>query len=480
MIGRKTLKQISICFLSGVLILAGCAQAKATTPVAVTQVSTGTPSPVPTGTHTFTPTATPTASITPLPTIATYTPTFDVSTIVTITPAPNAQCPKIDSAIYPETYLPEKLEYPSANSAQLIVEYLNHGGNTEALVRRLDQIYPITEFSGGYAHHDLTGDQNDEFLYVDLYYNGKPIIFSCKDRTYNVLAILSGNYDHDFYKTDIEDLIPDGIPEIIVEGTSGVSFPVSTFYVYRWAGRAFSLLEQITFAATRQIEIKDVDGNGTKEIILIGDNPGCFSCKNFIPQRQRTVTYSWNGKNFVEVSNEFGSPEYRFQAIQDADGSTISGKFNRAIKLYKQVISDKKLEWWSPARMQYEQEIYVWFPGVTPPPIPSEDKTEYPRLASYAYYRVMLIHLIENHESDANTTYNTLQQEFNRDPYGLPYVEMATAFWEAYQTTHKMYDGCTAAIQYAVEHPEILNPLGSDYHGWQSHTYVPADVCPFR
>ncbi|HEX9387848.1 MAG TPA: hypothetical protein VF918_16110, partial [Anaerolineales bacterium] len=60
------------------------------------------------------------------------------------------------------------------------------------------------------------------------------------------------------------------------------------------------------------------------------------------------------------------------------------------------------------------------------------------------------------------------------------YVEMATAFWDAYQSTHKMYDGCAAAIQYAVEHPEILIPLGSDYHGSQSHTYVPADVCPFR
>jgi hypothetical protein len=43
-----------------------------------------------------------------------------------------------------------------------------------------------------------------------------------------------------------------------------------------------------------------------------------------------------------------------------------------------------------------------------------------------------------------------------------------------------MYDGCAAAIQYAVEHPEILIPLGSDYHGWQSHIYEPADVCPFR
>ena len=37
-----------------------------------------------------------------------------------------------------------------------------------------------------------------------------------------------------------------------------------------------------------------------------------------------------------------------------------------------------------------------------------------------------------------------------------------------------------AAIQYATKHPEILVPLGSDYHGAQSHTYAAADVCPFR
>jgi hypothetical protein len=61
-----------------------------------------------------------------------------------------------------------------------------------------------------------------------------------------------------------------------------------------------------------------------------------------------------------------------------------------------------------------------------------------------------------------------------------PYVELATAFWEAYQSTQRMYDGCAAAIQYAVEHPDILIPLGSDYHGAQSHIYVPEDVCPFR
>ena len=110
----------------------------------------------------------------------------------------------------------------------------------------------------------------------------------------------------------------------------------------------------------------------------------------------------------------------------------------------------------------------------------SEDLTEYPRLAAYAYYRIMLLHLVQGQEAEAASTYQTLQETFGTDSYTAPYVEMASAFWERYQSTKKMYDGCAAAIQYVVEHPEILTPLGSDYHGWQSHIYEPADVCPFR
>ncbi|HSO12350.1 MAG TPA: hypothetical protein VLT51_08235, partial [Anaerolineales bacterium] len=205
------------------------------------------------------------------------------------------------------------------------------------------------------------------------------------------------------------------------------------------------------------------------------------SCSNFLPQRQKTVTFEWNGKEFFETSIEFAPPEYRFQAVQDADAATHSGKLDEAFRLYGEVISNKNLEWWSPERFAYEQDAsYRWIPGITPVPEPPVNLTEYPRLAVYAYYRILLLHLAQGQEAEAASTYQTLQETFGSDPYAAPYVEMASAFWEAYQSTNKMYDGCAAAIQYAVEHPEILVPLGSDYHGRQSHIYEPADVCPFR
>jgi hypothetical protein len=200
------------------------------------------------------------------------------------------------------------------------------------------------------------------------------------------------------------------------------------------------------------------------------------------PWRQSIYTYMWDGNIFVEQPTEYVQPVYRFQSIQDADVAVIVGKYEKANSLYEEAISKKDLEWWSVERQKYEQAVIdaPWFHEPTPFVEPLPDINEYPRLAAYAYYRIMLLHLVQGNESDASTVYNTLQEKFGNDQYGRPYVEMATEFWKAYQSTHKMYDGCAAAIQYAAEHSEILIPLGSDYHGAQSKIYKPEDVCPFR
>ena len=442
--------------------------------------------PVQTSTPTLSPTVTqtpipPTSTVTPLPTIPTFTPPFDVSTIVTVTPAEKAECPTIDSTVNVRDHFPEILEYPSPNATDKILKFLNEGGNGETLVKRLDEIYMKSDFRGGYAIRDVTGDQVPEFLFIEINYFGKPIVFSCKNGSFEQLFVLSGDYDFWDYTIEIDDLVKDGVPEVIVTGTGGVSFPQSKIYMYEWDGQTFQILGTTGLSALRKVEIRDLDGNGTKEVIFNGDNPGCLSCSNFRPQRQRTIVLGWNGKEFAEIDNKFTSPDYRFQAVQDADAAVNTGELREAFSLYEEVISHKNLEWWSPERFAYEQDASIrWIPGITPIPEPTIDLTEYPRLAAYAYYRIMLLHLVQGQEAEAASTYQTLYETFGNDPYAAPYVEMASAFWESYQSTRKMYDGCAAAIQFAVEHPEILVPLGSDYHGWQSHIYEPADVCPFR
>jgi hypothetical protein len=171
---------------------------------------------------------------------------------------------------------------------------------------------------------------------------------------------------------------------------------------------------------------------------------------------------------------------YRFQAVEDADRATLLGEYDSALSLYQDVIFSDKLDSWSEERaLQISARLEVWYGTPTPTAFP-EDKTEYPRLAAYAYYRMVILHTFLSEMEAAQVKYATLQEKFPTGSPGQPYVEMASAFWDAWQSTHKMYDGCAAAIGYAAAHPEILTPLGSDYHGQQSHIYVPADVCPFR
>jgi len=471
------LKQIWIGVLSGVLILAGCAQRETVTPVAVIQQPTGTPSPSPIGTNTFLPTATPTLSITPLPTIPTFTPTFDASTIITVTPAQKAECPENDNSVKPNFEFDNK----TGGIELKILNFLNEGGSIQTIVTAL------AKTNNSYKLADITNDGNPDlilggFLMLDA--NDLPItydtfyILSCRNGQYSLFSgeqTIGTALFNTIY--EITDMNINGIPEVIIYNNKCSGGGCYSFFIGEWNGRTFvNLAHNIFLDSIIDGKIQDTNNDGTSELILTG---GLYN--RSAAWRSEIHTYMWNSKYFVEQPIEYVQPVYRFQAIQDADTAVI-GKNDRAIQLYQEAISNQRLEWWSIERQKYEQAIIdaPWNDELAPSVKPSEDKTEYPRLAAYAYYRIMLLHIVQEHESDASTMYKTLQQKFANDPYGQPYVEMATALWNAYQSTHKMYDGCAAAIQYAVEHPEILIPLGSEYHGSQSHTYVPADVCPFR
>ena len=457
--------------------------------------------PAQTGTPTVTPTATqtPTSTITPLPTIPTFTPTFDVSSIVTVTPAEKAVCPKEDFAIVPIFLNQCKDAHcndPDDLLASPLLNYLNAGGTVQELAVKLEEHHWLNspgrfgEISEALQVTDLTGDGVQEIAFVHFLWEGL-IVYGCHQGKYEIL--FTKRPDIFAQGLRIQDLNANGIPEIILdEPNRGYTAAIS---IYEWDGDSFVSLvrafdngyEQEEFVApniVQSISYIEKEKNGTIEIVISQGEPAKidFVAKG-LPWRDKTTTLSWNGKNFVITNNEYTDPEYRFQTIQDADTAVSEQKYGRAIGLYKQTISNEGLEWFSIDRKLYLKNLKFreYSPdSFTPAPSPSIDPAEYPSLAAYAYYRIILLHLVQGQEAEAASTYQTLQDTFGTDPYASPYVEMATEFWEAYQSTHKMYDGCATAIQYAVEHPQILTPLGSYYHGSQSHTYVPADVCPFR
>ncbi len=488
------MKRILMGLLGGILILTACGGTpntnvrEASIPPTETKSVSTTPSPLPSGTpreRPNEPTNTPLPP-TPLPTIPTFTPTFDASTIVTVTPAMKAECP--ETKPYPNPSLDlfgltndKNLE----DTEKIILELLNNYDSA-----------PLVK-----AAQDFWGNPEEHVVFQDFTNDGLPeiamgvnafYIFGCKNGHYEtLLSIPPDTYLSPATFFSIKDNNRNGISELTL--LTGFMSQGGHFYeVYEWNGEEFANLlppyypehpntKYLWVEATGKIYYEDIDRDFVQELILDSGIPVWETYYAGLPWRNERTYYKWNGQNYVPYKKEFASPEFRFQAIQDGDLATSQNEFDKALKLYQEAISNNKLNSYSPEIRENLRAMWDSRFGKNPSPTPyPANIDEYPKLAAYAYYRIMLIHLVLGQESEANASYNTLQQKFGGDPYDQPYVEMATAFWETYQSTHKMYDGCAAAIQYAAEHPEILVPLGSDYHGWQSHIYVPADVCPFR
>ena len=307
-----------------------------------------------------------------------------------------------------------------------VLDFLNSGGAPQNLITALRQKFRRLG-SNVAVQKDVTGDGVAELILTDGYI---VYVFGCKDNKYQ--ALLSDTDDLDWLQeiqfSITEDMNLDGVSELLTVEYGGhfeTSIKVS---IFEWDGQEFSPLIQgasysgnnhFTFAHTSvpaHMSIYDTDGNGTLELVLKSDLPTPVpSLYNYlIPWRKETDIYSWNGTHYLLNRIEYSPPEFRFQALQDADHEAGYGNFGKALLLYQDVIYNKKLRPFSHEIL--ENEIFKSFALDENQPIPTAvapDLTEYPRLAAYAYYRIMLLHIVQGHESDAGTVYKTLQQKFS-------------------------------------------------------------------
>jgi hypothetical protein len=481
-----------------IVLLSACAPALTATPVstqplAVAETPTRllstaeTPSATPTTSET--PTISPTSTITPLPTIPTFTPTFDVRTIVTATPAPKAECPQTTVVLHPNVaFLDFSFDKQDnrANAEKNLLDFLNQHG-LESLKNVLHELPWIN--GRDYAIKDFTNDGVPDLILRA----GATYIFGCVNGEYGSLLVL--HPDGQLMAPAIESITDanrNNVPEIIFL-TAVQSQGGRIYGVYEWNGKNFSNLipskyldapdeGEISIEVTGKIYYQDVDHDALMELVTESGIPLWSTYYDGLPLRNETTYYKWNRKQFVPAKIEFAQPEFRFQAIQDGDLAVSQQEYAKALDLYQRAVFNEKLKYYSPEIRKNLQEN--WVRSLTndqPSPTPAApDPTEYPRLAAYAYYRMVILHTFLGETEAAQVKYATLQEKFPVGSPGHPYVEMANAFWDAYQSSGKMYRACAASIAYADAHPEILIPLGSDYHGWQSHKYVAADVCPFR
>jgi hypothetical protein len=317
-------------------------------------------------------------------------------------------------------------------------------------------------------------------------------IFGCNEGKYEtLLKHPPDNYYSPDSIVEIKDANRDGIPEITL--LTGYLTQRGHYYqVYEWDGSRFRNLlvsdrpeypesGAIYVMASGTVTYQDLDGDGVQELIANRGIPIWEIYSSGLPWRNERQYFKWDGTHFAFYTSELDPPQYRFQAIQDGDKAALVGNYDKALDLYQQAIFSDQLEWWSPERRENMQVLYASSFASDPTPTPpAPDPNEYYHLAAYARYRIMLLHVLRGYLPEAQVVYDTLQEKFPAGNVGHAYAEMATAFWTEYQSSQNFRQACAKAIAYARANSEMLIPLGSDYHGWQSRWYKPEDVCPFK
>jgi len=237
------------------------------------------------------------------------------------------------------------------------LQFLNNSGNVQSVISRLKSAY-----GGNFTdvfYQDITGDSVPDLMFMDFQQFHRFNVFVCKEGAYHLFV---PETEPDFEKViEISDLNANGIKEIILSAGFCTGSGCTSFYVYEWNGETFNNLAlDMGISGLEKFEIKDIDRNGVKDIILVGGILGTGGYQLQVPARTESHVYKWNGTNYAPEPIEKSSPNYRFQAIQDADQFVLNGQINVALSLYQDAIFSDNLSWWSPQRQQYFIVMDPW------------------------------------------------------------------------------------------------------------------------
>lgn len=367
---------------------------------------------------------------------------------------------------------------------------MNAGGGPQALMELLFKKYSSAVVRRISREVDVTGDGVPELIFTA---DDNALLYHCKDGQYEIQWLTAYTYHYiQPVIYGIEDLNRNGVPEIMLLGGD---LRYHFYTIDEWDGSKFRVLNEdlslerpadqgcITVMGKSTIGI--LNNSQSIKMLLKQGIPIWSEYSIGLPWRKETRTCIWNGTSFVLTHTQLAPPEYRFQAVQDGDRATLAGEYDKAFGFYQQAIFDDKLDWFSQERriilVNAEPDI-----SLAPTPDPAmQDAAEYPNLAAYARFRLMLLHIKQSFLPEAKTVYDTLLQKFPVGQPGYAYVEMATAFMDEYTASQSLARACDRAIAYAETHPaEILAYLGNgeyseSFYGEQSLEYMPKSVCPF-
>ena len=374
-----------------------------------------------------------------------------------------------------------------------IRDYLNARGGASGLAGALR---PLTLLDGTWQARaqvettDLTGNSVPEVL-VELTFfeplqfsEGALFVYRCAGGEFAGGAVLTtagqvlSADDPDGIRA-VRDMNKDGRPEIVhsyISIAGSHAFFSRQFRILEWNGQGFDDLIPIDvngFAA--QVEsgdgaVRDQDGDGTLELIL--SNAVAEAYPDLGPQRARTDIWQWDGEAFVLARWEYTRPVFRIHAIWDGDDATRFGDYEQALAFYQDAVFNEQLAGWSLGRL-WPDSAY----GSAPTPMP--DRGERHRLDAYGRYRILLLHVAQGNQAEAQVVYDALLGLFPEAAVGRQFVDLATSFWTEYSASGDLTQACGKAIDFAESHDStVLSPLGKDFYGLGQREYQPEDICP--
>jgi hypothetical protein len=450
-----------------------------------------------------------TQTITPVQTCTPY-PTFDIENVKTHVPSQPAQCPTDDPNWHPANLPPGTFNI--IRFADNVEDELGKDASFSQVKQEFESVLQMPDLM---YIEDLTGDGVPELEVREAF---NMVVIECFNGEYKTILDYPAGPEGGFSPTvfTVQDMNLNGIPDVVL------TYPASTGWntvvdILEWDGVQFNSFIQANhgenspttsnlaavlywyfspFSEWRDsdfgnkpvmngyadIDIRDLDQNGTKELILTDYGPSHWdTLYNFGPWRGEQVVFKWDGVHYLYSSLEIDPPEYRFQAVQDADRLFLMGEYDQALDLYKDVIFTDTLDWWSPQKMKFlSDSFFAGLSGEATPTPPQSDPDEYLLLAAYARYRILLEDLARDQFIDAHIAYTSLIENYPADNIGFQFADMATILWNEYQKTNNLEQACLPVINYVTSHPEVLSPLGDLDHGLQSHIYNAEDVCPIK
>jgi hypothetical protein len=236
--------------------------------------------------------------------------------------------------------------------------------------------------------------------------------------------------------------------------------------------------------------LKDLDGDGIAEFIWTGELSPDWSDDRweFYPQRLAIHAYKWDGMYYSAQFVEYSAPQFRFQAVQDGDRYSKAGLYEKALEFYQQAVTSYELKWWTEDLRDYTIAPYGFGPcadNISDCPRPVQDPNERPILSAYALFKEMTVHFLMNDVTNAEAAYQNLLTAHPAETPGYRITEIATIFWNEYQSSQDISEACTQSVTYAKTRSDVLSYLTGGYDSYKgsqgiSYESDPHEVCPFK